>query len=96
MIDTVRRSGTISITVVYRGGTADPLQMLDLFDKGVTLRTGQAHGEDSTDDLTPLRERRPARHGRPRNPHAAVRARTARLRNLPRQSRTERSRSLQP
>lgn len=37
----VRRSGTVSIIGVY-GGQTDPLPMMDLFDKGVTLRMGQA------------------------------------------------------
>jgi threonine dehydrogenase-like Zn-dependent dehydrogenase len=38
----VRRSGTVSLIGVY-GGKADPIPMLDLFDKGVTLRMGQAN-----------------------------------------------------
>ncbi len=41
-IDAVRRGGTLSLIGVY-GGAADPLPMLDLFDKGVQLRMGQAH-----------------------------------------------------
>jgi threonine dehydrogenase-like Zn-dependent dehydrogenase len=41
-IDAVRRGGTLSIIGVY-GGTADPLPMLELFDKGVQIRMGQAH-----------------------------------------------------
>jgi threonine dehydrogenase-like Zn-dependent dehydrogenase len=41
-IETVCRGGTISIIGVY-GGTADPLNMLQLFDKGVKLAMGQAH-----------------------------------------------------
>ena len=40
-IDVVRRGGTISLIGVY-GGMADPLPMLTLFDKQVTLRMGQA------------------------------------------------------
>lgn len=52
-IDTVRRGGTISISGVY-GGAADPMPMLKLFDKGVTLRMGQAHVKRWIDELMPL------------------------------------------
>ena len=52
-IATVARGGTISISGVY-GGTADPLNMLQLFDKGVTLTMGQAHVRRWTDELMPL------------------------------------------
>jgi threonine dehydrogenase-like Zn-dependent dehydrogenase len=52
-IETVCRGGTHSITGVY-GGTADPLNMLHLFDKGITLAMGQAHVKRWVDDLMPL------------------------------------------
>jgi threonine dehydrogenase-like Zn-dependent dehydrogenase len=52
-ISTVRRGGTISLIGVY-GGMLDPLPMMDLFDKGVTLRMGQAHVKRWVDDLMPL------------------------------------------
>ncbi|MFC7384684.1 zinc-dependent alcohol dehydrogenase [Sphaerisporangium rhizosphaerae] len=52
-IETVRRGGTISISGVY-GGMADPMPMLRLFDKGVTLRMGQAHVRRWIDDVLPL------------------------------------------
>ena len=52
-IETVCRGGTISIIGVY-GGTADPINMLQLFDKGVKLAMGQAHVRRWTDDLMPL------------------------------------------
>ena len=52
-IDTVRRGGTISLSGVY-GGMADPLPMLQLFDKGVTIRMGQANVKRWIDDLMPL------------------------------------------
>jgi threonine dehydrogenase-like Zn-dependent dehydrogenase len=45
-----RRGGTVSISGVY-GGTADPLPMMDLFDKGLTLRMGQCHVKRWTDEL---------------------------------------------
>jgi threonine dehydrogenase-like Zn-dependent dehydrogenase len=52
-IDTVRRGGTISLAGVY-GGAVDPIPMLQLFDKGVTLRMGQCHVRRWMDDLLPL------------------------------------------
>jgi threonine dehydrogenase-like Zn-dependent dehydrogenase len=52
-IETVRRGGTLSISGVY-GGAADPLPMLQMFDKGITLRMGQAHVKRWIDDLMPL------------------------------------------
>jgi len=52
-IDTVRRGGTISLSGVY-GGQLDPLPMMDLFDKQITLRMGQANVRRWIDDLLPL------------------------------------------
>ncbi len=52
-IDVVRRGGTISLSGVY-GGMADPLPMLTLFDKQVTLRMGQANVKRWIDDILPL------------------------------------------
>ena len=52
-IATVRRGGTLSIIGVY-GGEADPLPMMDLFDKGVQIRMGQAHVKRWIDDIMPL------------------------------------------
>jgi threonine dehydrogenase-like Zn-dependent dehydrogenase len=49
----VRRGGTISLSGVY-GGTADPINMLQLFDKQVTLRMGQANVKRWVDDIMPL------------------------------------------
>ncbi|MDP9794028.1 threonine dehydrogenase-like Zn-dependent dehydrogenase [Catenuloplanes nepalensis] len=49
----VRRAGTISIVGVY-GGQADPIPMFDLFDKGVTMRMGQAHVRRWSDEVLPL------------------------------------------
>ena len=51
-IAAVRRGGTVSIVGVYGGG-ADPLPMMQLFDKGVQLRMGQAHVKRWIDDLMP-------------------------------------------
>ncbi len=52
-IDAVRRGGTISISGVY-GGQADPMPMMQLFDKQVQLRMGQANVRAWTDELLPL------------------------------------------
>jgi threonine dehydrogenase-like Zn-dependent dehydrogenase len=54
-VDTVRRGGTISISGVY-GGQLDPLPMMQLFDKGVQIRMGQAHVRRWTDEILPLLE----------------------------------------
>ena len=51
--DAVRRGGTVSISGVY-GGAADPLPMMDLFDKGLTLRMGQCHVKQWTEELLDL------------------------------------------
>jgi threonine dehydrogenase-like Zn-dependent dehydrogenase len=52
-IDTVRRGGTVSISGVY-GGQLDPLPMMQIFDKGLQLRMGQAHVRQWTDEILPL------------------------------------------
>jgi threonine dehydrogenase-like Zn-dependent dehydrogenase len=52
-IDAVRRGGTVSISGVY-GGAMDPLPMMDLFDKQIQLRMGQANVRRWTDDILPL------------------------------------------
>jgi threonine dehydrogenase-like Zn-dependent dehydrogenase len=52
-IDLVRRGGTISISGVY-GGATDPLPMLQMFDKQIQLRMGQANVRRWVDDLLPL------------------------------------------
>ncbi len=52
-IDAVRRGGTVSLIGVY-GGAADPMPMMQLFDKQVQLRMGQANVRRWTDDLLPL------------------------------------------
>jgi len=51
--DCVRRGGTVSISGVY-GGAADPLPMMQLFDKQLTLRMGQANVRSWTDDILRL------------------------------------------
>ncbi len=52
-IDTVRRGGTISLSGVY-GGMLDPIPMMELFDKQIQLRMGQANVKRWVDDILPL------------------------------------------
>ncbi len=54
-IDAVRRGGTVSVSGVY-GGSADPMPMMDLFDKQIQLRMGQCNVKKWVDDLLPLVE----------------------------------------
>jgi threonine dehydrogenase-like Zn-dependent dehydrogenase len=54
-IDAVRRGGTLSLSGVY-GGAADPIPMLDLFDKGIQVRMGQAHVRRWVPEILPLLE----------------------------------------
>jgi threonine dehydrogenase-like Zn-dependent dehydrogenase len=49
----VRRGGTVSVLGVY-GGMADPMPMMDMFDKQVTLRMGQANVRRWSDELLAL------------------------------------------
>jgi threonine dehydrogenase-like Zn-dependent dehydrogenase len=52
-IDIVRRGGTLSISGVY-GGMLDPMPMLQMFDKGITVRMGQSNVRQWIPDLLPL------------------------------------------
>jgi threonine dehydrogenase-like Zn-dependent dehydrogenase len=52
-LDAVRRGGTVSLSGVY-GGAADPVNLLKLFDKQVTIRMGQANVRRWTDELFDL------------------------------------------
>jgi threonine dehydrogenase-like Zn-dependent dehydrogenase len=45
----------VSISGVY-GGQVDPLPMMQIFDKGLQLRMGQAHVRQWTDQILPLLE----------------------------------------
>jgi threonine dehydrogenase-like Zn-dependent dehydrogenase len=54
-IESVRRGGTVSISGVY-GGAADPLPMMQLFDKQLQLRMGQANVRRWSDDILRLLE----------------------------------------
>jgi threonine dehydrogenase-like Zn-dependent dehydrogenase len=55
-IDAVRRGGTLSLSGVY-GGAVDPMPMMDLFDKQIQLRMGQANVKRWIDQIMPLIDR---------------------------------------
>jgi threonine dehydrogenase-like Zn-dependent dehydrogenase len=52
----VRRGGTLSISGVY-GGAIDPMPMMQIFDKGLTIRTGQCHVRRWSDELLGIVDR---------------------------------------
>lgn len=56
-LDLVRRGGTVSISGVY-AGVADPLPLMNMFDKQIQLRMGQCNVQHWIGDLLPLVEDR--------------------------------------
>ena len=52
-VKAVRRGGTVLVSGVY-GGEIDPMPMMEMFDRGVQLRMGQAHVRRWIDDLLPI------------------------------------------
>jgi len=52
-ITAVRRGGTVSLSGVY-GGAVDPLPLMEMFDKQLTVRMGQANVRRWIDDTLPL------------------------------------------
>jgi len=52
-IELVQRGGTISLSGVY-GGAASPMPLIQMFDKQITLRMGQANVRRWIDDILPL------------------------------------------
>ncbi|MGC5627560.1 zinc-dependent alcohol dehydrogenase [Georgenia sp. Z1344] len=52
-ISAVRRGGTVSVSGVY-GGAQDPLPLLEMFDKQLTVRMGQANVHHWVDELLPV------------------------------------------
>jgi threonine dehydrogenase-like Zn-dependent dehydrogenase len=52
-IDLVQRGGTVSLSGVY-GGAASPMPLIQMFDKQINLRMGQANVKRWIDDLMPL------------------------------------------
>jgi threonine dehydrogenase-like Zn-dependent dehydrogenase len=51
-VKSVRRGGTVSVSGVY-GGEVDPMPMMEMFDRGITMRMGQCHVKRWIDDLMP-------------------------------------------
>ncbi|MEU1586659.1 zinc-dependent alcohol dehydrogenase [Micromonospora sp. NPDC005710] len=49
----VRRGGTVSVSGVY-GGEADPMPLMEMFDRGIQVRMGQCHVRRWTDEIMPL------------------------------------------
>ncbi len=52
-IGAVRRGGTVSVSGVY-GGMADPMPMMEIFDKQLSLRFGQCNVKRWVDDIVPV------------------------------------------
>jgi threonine dehydrogenase-like Zn-dependent dehydrogenase len=52
-LDLVRRGGTVSLSGVY-GGAVDPMNLMQMFDKQLTLRMGQANVRRWVADILPL------------------------------------------
>jgi threonine dehydrogenase-like Zn-dependent dehydrogenase len=52
-VKAVRRGGTVSVSGVY-GGEIDPMPLMEMFDRGIQLRMGQAHVRRWIDDLLPI------------------------------------------
>ena len=87
-VKAVRRGGTVSVSGVY-GGEIDPMPMMEMFDRGIQLRMGQAHVKRgsttscpwSADDRDPLGVRDFATH------HLPLEHAPQRIRDVPRQGR---------
>lgn len=54
-IKSVRRGGTVSVSGVY-GGEVDPMPLMEMFDRGITMRLGQCHVKQWTDDIVKVLE----------------------------------------
>ena len=52
-VTAVRRGGTVSISGVY-GGQLDPMPMMTMFDRGITIRMGQCHVKRWIDEIWPV------------------------------------------
>src|SRR4029077_19268966 len=52
-IKSARRGGTVSVSGVY-GGEVDPMPMMEIFDRGLTMRFGQCHVRRWTDEIQEL------------------------------------------
>lgn len=52
-ITSVRRGGTVSVSGVY-GGEVDPMPLMEMFDRGITMRLGQCHVKRWIDEIMPV------------------------------------------
>jgi threonine dehydrogenase-like Zn-dependent dehydrogenase len=52
-VKSVRRGGTVSVSGVY-GGEIDPMPLMEIFDRGITMRFGQCHVRRWTDEISEL------------------------------------------
>jgi threonine dehydrogenase-like Zn-dependent dehydrogenase len=52
-IKAVRRGGTVSVSGVY-GGEVDPMPLMEMFDRGITMRLGQCHVKRWIDEIMPV------------------------------------------
>jgi len=52
-IKAVRRGGTVSVSGVY-GGEVDPMPLMEMFDRGITMRLGQCHVKRWIDEILPV------------------------------------------
>lgn len=52
-IKAVRRGGTVSVSGVY-GGEVDPMPLMEMFDRGITMRLGQCHVKRWVDEIIPV------------------------------------------
>ena len=87
-IKAVRRGGTVSVSGVY-GGEVDPMPMMEMFDRGITMRMGQCHVKRWVDDIMPAvaGRLRPARHAGHDHAPPAAGPGAGGLRHLPEEAR---------
>lgn len=52
-IKAVRRGGTVSVSGVY-GGEVDPMPLMEMSDRGITMRLGQCHVKRWVDEIIPV------------------------------------------
>jgi threonine dehydrogenase-like Zn-dependent dehydrogenase len=52
-VKAVRRGGTVSVSGVY-GGEIDPMPMMEMFDRGITMRMGQCHVKRWIEEILPV------------------------------------------
>ncbi len=55
-IKSVRRGGTVSVSGVY-GGEVDPMPLMEMFDRGITMQLGQCHVRRWTDEIREVLDR---------------------------------------